>query len=747
MLQSPQDPTPSSQHRPQSIRSTQLRLGTQSLLESEETACRALQVTAQDAVIVTADGHRLPGVPLLGAQKPNKIRHRGGGQCNSSSTSVTSSSQTPPSPISPMDDEDGITGATFSSGRSHFLVSRGRDDDVAIGSDGSGGGGDEKDRGDGRTNIDMAPAFTDPMTPPLPLFEQGISLGKLQCVVFRAISGALSLCFLLVIVIGAITLSLRNAALTTLVRMLGKNLDASRPFYLIEEERRKQCEKDGREWEQQQHEQPGDTAEKGEIGRRHNTEDKGKDKLLCDIGYYARRIGLDVDTFLVETEDGFLLELHHVFDPQDLPYYPDPPADSSSKSESEITPEGRSRIPHSTLRRRNGRPGRRKCPVLLVHGLLQSAGAFCVNDEDSIAFFLVKSGYDVFLGNNRCGMNPRHTVLKCSDPKMWAWNIRQMGTLDLPAFINPILSLTSFSKVALVAHSQGTTQTFVALSKQQCPDIGKKISVFCALAPAVYAGGLIDKFCLKFMRIIPPSAFRIVFGIHSFIPFMMLMHRLVPAKLYGDLGYQVFWFLFGWSDTRWDRRLRPRFFRFAPVFVSAETMRWWLGRECFSKHRCILSAHSGLDLDPPPDPPKGNVHIKKAKEKRKVKGKVNASLEGKKKLNLDRKLDKSWYDERFPPLAMWVAGADDLVDGRRLIRRFDSGLEPHVKVVWKKVIDEYEHLDVIWAVDAVDQVFKDVRGVIWRCVDEKFRRELVEPIGVNSDGEEDGVGADKRETE
>ena len=30
-------------------------------------------------------------------------------------------------------------------------------------------------------------------------------------------------------------------------------------------------------------------------------------------------------------------------------------------------------------------------------------------------------------------------------------------------------------------------------------------------------------------------------------------------------------------------------FQFAPVYVSAESMRWWLGRECFAKQKCILS--------------------------------------------------------------------------------------------------------------------------------------------------------------
>jgi hypothetical protein len=37
-----------------------------------------------------------------------------------------------------------------------------------------------------------------------------------------------------------------------------------------------------------------------------------------------------------------------------------------------------------------------------------------------------------------------------------------------------------------------------------------------------------------------------------------------------------------------------------------------------------------------------------------------------------------------------------------------------VNLVHSKVIPEYEHLDVIWAMDAVDQVFKEVREVLWK---------------------------------
>jgi len=265
-----------------------------------------------------------------------------------------------------------------------------------------------------------------------------------------------------------------------------------------------------------------------------------------------------------------------------------------------------------------------------------------------------------------------------------------MGVMDLPALISRVLSETGFEKLGLVCHSQGTTETFVALAKEQRPDLGNKISVFCALAPAAYAGPLIGKMYFKFMRVISPGMFRIFFGIHAFIPFMMSMHRLLPGKIYGALGYRVFSFLFNWTDDRWEKDLRDRMFQFAPVYVSAESMRWWLGRECFAKQKCILATREEAIIEDELDDEE--------------EGENEAHSRG----------QTAWYDEQVPPFALWVCGSDQLVDGKQLLRRLERGHEPFVRLVHSKVIEEYEHLDVLWAMDSIEKVGKEVRDVIWK---------------------------------
>jgi predicted alpha/beta hydrolase len=88
-----------------------------------------------------------------------------------------------------------------------------------------------------------------------------------------------------------------------------------------------------------------------------------------------------------------------------------------------------------------------KYPVLMIPGLMQSSGAFCVNDDDSLAFFLCKSGYDVWLGNNRGYFHPEHRTLKPSSSEFWAWNLRHLANLDIPALVNFVHTQTARPKV------------------------------------------------------------------------------------------------------------------------------------------------------------------------------------------------------------------------------------------------------------------------------------------------------------
>lgn len=545
-----------------------------------------------------------------------------------------------------------------------------------------------------------------PLFPPMPSYGPPSAIRRVQAFLFMATSFVLSLCFLTVIFVGALFRTAVVQITELQLRLSGHNPDANRSFYEEETLRRKVRAEADRKWHLYQ--QKRDHDEEHGLNECPGLEG-GKDPIVCDVAYYARRVGLDIETFRVQTEDGFILTLWHVYDPQEY---------TALSSE-----ERRERGPHVFTQPKRLNPNnphsRRRYPVLLVHGLLQSAGAFCANDEDSLAFYLCKSGYDVWLGNNRCGLHPEHTTLSPGDPRMWSWNIRHLGTLDLAALTSRVLHETGFNKLALVCHSQGTTQTFVALAKEQRPEIGEHISVFCALAPAVYAGSLVERPYFRFMNILPHAMFRLVFGIHSFIPSMMAARRLLPPKIYGTLAYWVLSFLFDWSDTRWERDLRHRMFQFAPVYVSAESMRWWLGSDGFAKHKCILSTEDEVRREAAPSTHSPNED-------------VTTQSDDPREAFLGT-APNSWYGPRTPPFAFWIGGSDALVDGRRLVDRFHSGHEPHVRLVHSKIIEEYEHLDVLWAMDAIEQVGQEVRQVIWKTMSDEAREICCSPRGVDVD--------------
>ncbi|KAF7564052.1 hypothetical protein G7046_g82 [Stylonectria norvegica] len=648
-------------------------------LEQPNSAASAIAVEAHfitpyDPVIITSDGHRLPGVPLQEAHKLNVLRDELHG---------------PPETVEIKEGDE--TTARISNNSD-------REDQASktIKLPNQKNGASMQKGADSTLQRAMPPSHTNPLFPPLPLYGPPSRLRNIQCFFFRVSSFFLSLAFLGVIVLGSLFTSIPLICRKIIYRLTFQNIDKKRPFY-EEEKRRSAARKESERTWKQNRSSGRLNLEQVEAAPEYPPTEGGHDPIVCDVGYYARRVGLDVETFEVQTEDGFIIELWHVYDPKE---YTGTDSVSRLHKGPDVFQGSKEKLDdnHDTKKKR-------KFPVLLMHGLLQSSGAYCCNDDNSLAFWLCKSGYDVWLGNNRCGFKPKHVILEYSDPRMWCWNIRQMGVFDLTAFTSRVIFETGFEKIGLICHSQGTTQTFVALAKEQRPDLGEKLTVFCALAPAAYAGPLIGKMYFKFMRVISPALFRLMFGIHAFIPFMMQMHALLDPRLYGWLGYKVFSFLFDWTDERWDRGLKHRMFQFAPVYVSAESMRWWLGRECFAKHKCILATKDVL---------RAEDHMDGNSDGRPVTPKTKEIIE---EHHRHPKGATAWYNEQAPPFALWVAGNDDLVDGERLLKRLEAGREPHVKVVHSKTIPGYEHLDVIWAMDAVDQVFKEVREVLWKTCD------------------------------
>ena len=325
------------------------------------TAVEAKFITPHDAVIETADGNRLPSIPLEEAQKLNELKNAVEGNGAAEIPKIWNE----------RDQFGGSAGEAADEGQSVQSA----DADAPL-----------------RESVPQP--RTHPLFPPMPLYGPSTWFRDVQCMAFRVSSAILSFNFLLVIVLGAIFTSIAPLCRYIMIVLQGKDPNERRPFYEEEKRRNAIRREDNRKWEEgryrrRAHGNTGDDHDDGRDGQFVPTEG-GKDPLVCDLGYYARRVGLDVEEFDVQTEDGFIIQLWHVYDPKE---YSPKPAEAREHRGPELFQNGEDpshAYTNGDAHRDTSRGRKRKYPVLMVHGLLQSAGAYCTNDDDSLAFYLCK---------------------------------------------------------------------------------------------------------------------------------------------------------------------------------------------------------------------------------------------------------------------------------------------------------------------------------------------------------------------
>lgn len=346
---------------------------------SQTTAVEAKFITESDPVIEVASGDRLPAVPLTEAQKLNELRDKLEGRDSRSDGTATGGLN--------QDTQKARAAAqrsTFQDDEPQRLSSPTREKQGAALQD------------------SVPPSRTNPLFPPLPLYGPASLLRNIQCHIFRITSFFLSLGFLAVIVLGAAFTSIPLMFKHIGMRLRFKDPDSRRPFYKLEKTRRRERKEAEKHWRHQKKRRRSRSS--------CNDEDKeddagwaeefiptegGKDPLVCSVGYYARRVGLDIEEFKVQTEDGFIIDLWHVYNPKE--YIPGSPKERNFHSPGVFQDQGEKEASRSRSRARS-----KKYPVLMIHGLLQSAGAYCTNDDDSLAFFLAKRYVFVTTSNSLC---------------------------------------------------------------------------------------------------------------------------------------------------------------------------------------------------------------------------------------------------------------------------------------------------------------------------------------------------------
>lgn len=107
-----------------------------------------------------------------------------------------------------------------------------------------------------------------------------------------------------------------------------------------------------------------------------------------------------------------------------------------------------------------------KQPILLVHGLDESAHGWIINDaERSLALVLADRGYDVWLLNNRGTIYSRlHMEHKIDSKEMWDFSFQELAEHDVVASINLITRKTDGKQIIAIGHSQGAAQIVAAMA-------------------------------------------------------------------------------------------------------------------------------------------------------------------------------------------------------------------------------------------------------------------------------------------
>ncbi|KAI5634273.1 alpha/beta-hydrolase lipase region domain-containing protein [Phthorimaea operculella] len=138
-----------------------------------------------------------------------------------------------------------------------------------------------------------------------------------------------------------------------------------------------------------------------------------------NISQLVEKNGFPFERHFVTTEDGYILQLHRI-------------------------------------------PG--KGPVVFLnHGILLSSVDFVVGGANgSLAFYLARRGYDVWMGNARGNRFSRRNlyISPVDQPQFFNFSWHEIGIYDLPATIDYILKLTGETALNYVGYSQGQALTF-----------------------------------------------------------------------------------------------------------------------------------------------------------------------------------------------------------------------------------------------------------------------------------------------
>ncbi|CAH1764004.1 15236_t:CDS:2 [Entrophospora sp. SA101] len=184
--------------------------------------------------------------------------------------------------------------------------------------------------------------------------------------------------------------------------------------------------------------------------------------------------------------------------------------------------------------------------VLLYHGFMMCSEVWMCNLEEEcrLACLLADAGYDVWLGNARGNKySMKHIKYKPYERRFWEYSMDEFALFDLPDTIDYILEITEAPSLTYIGFSQGTAQSFAALSIN--PKLNKKVNLFVALAPATRLHNTVVDAFIK----ASPNIIYLFFGRRAFLSVTLFWQRVLSPPIFTKLLDICMNFLFGWNGN------------------------------------------------------------------------------------------------------------------------------------------------------------------------------------------------------
>ncbi|CCE64062.1 hypothetical protein TPHA_0G02260 [Tetrapisispora phaffii CBS 4417] len=254
-------------------------------------------------------------------------------------------------------------------------------------------------------------------------------------------------------------------------------------------------------------------------------------RLAPSIHEMCKLFNVEVEDYLVRTEDDYILTIHRIPPRKDL-------------HDTEVTPK----------------------VAYLHHGLLMCSDIWCCNVErhKNLPFVLHDLGYDVWMGNNRGNKySTAHVFLQPGSPKFWNFSIDEFAYFDIPNTINYILENVNAEQVTCIGFSQGSAQMFAALSINK--KLNEKISQFIAIAPAMTPHGLHNRIVDKIVKATPKLMY-LFFGRNIVLPSATVWRRTLHPKLFNTLIDVANIMLFNWNSK--NITIKQKFISYSKLYST-----------------------------------------------------------------------------------------------------------------------------------------------------------------------------------